>query len=151
MPKPDRVPPPDLSSRPLSLKVARMMRASAERLYLAWTEQLDLWLAAPGSVLARGEEHTAFYFETHHGAFRAPYYGRFLRLERPRLVEMTWLSLGTGGAETVLTIELVPIAGGVHLTLTQTGFASQQDRDEHELAWPQLLAELDGKLMLTVR
>jgi hypothetical protein len=59
---------------------------------------------------------------------------------------MTWLSLGTGGVETVLTIELESRSEGTHLTLSQAGFPSQQQCDEHAQAWPQLLAGLDDAL-----
>jgi uncharacterized protein YndB with AHSA1/START domain len=128
------------------MTVSCIIRAPVERIFAAWTRDFDAWLAAPGSVLSQGEVNTAFYFETHHGAFRAPYYGRFLRIERPRLVEMTWLSLGTGGMETVLTVELERNDEGTRLTLSQAGFPSQLQCDEHTQSWPQLLAGLDGRL-----
>ncbi len=41
------------------------MLASSGVLFRVWTEQFDLWLAAPGLVLMKGEVNTAFYFETY--------------------------------------------------------------------------------------
>lgn len=55
---------PDVSARPFNLTVERLMNASAEVIYRAWTKQLDLWFAAPGSVIMLGEVDTAFYFCT---------------------------------------------------------------------------------------
>lgn len=55
-----------LTSRPHHLTVERDMAAPPGELYLAWTEQIDRWFAAPGTVLMRTKVNEPFFFEVQH-------------------------------------------------------------------------------------
>lgn len=143
-----KVAPPDLTSRPHALAVERMLAASPEEVYRAWTERFDRWFAAPGSVLMSAAVDSPFFFETVFDGGRHPHYGRFLRLEPASLVVLTWVTGrgGTEGAETVVTVELEPDGTGTRLRLGHAGFANAADRDRHREAWPLVLAQLDDRI-----
>lgn len=132
--------PPDLSARPFQACAEHQYDVAPDVLFHAWTEQFDRWFAAPGAIRMRAEVNEPYFFEVVHEGQRYPHYGRFLRVERDRLIELTWLNDGgTHGAETVLTIELSPHEAGTLLRLTHAGFRDQADSDAHETAWQRIL------------
>lgn len=145
---------PDLSARPHQLTVEKDFATKPSVLYQAWTTGFDRWFAAPGSVLMLAQVNAVFFFETEFklpdqpAAQRHPHYGRFLRLIADQLIELTWVTGtgGTEGAETVVTVELKPLAQSTRLRLTHAGFAGEAARDRHVQAWPIVLEHMDQRV-----
>lgn len=144
----DQIPWPDLAGRPHALTLKRDMLAPPDAIYRSWTVELDRWFAAQGRLLVRAEVGMPYYFETHFNGRRYPHHGRFLALDPDHRIVMTWVTgpTGTGGAETVLSVELEPVGTGTRLRLSHAGFLTEQARVEHEQAWPLILRNLDSVL-----
>jgi uncharacterized protein YndB with AHSA1/START domain len=147
----DSIPRPDLSDRPLQLTCERAVNAKPSEVYAAWTTRFDGWFAQAGTVWMTPEPGRPYFFYNREEWGRHPHYGRFLDVREDRLIEMTWMTgngtaEGTGGAETVLRIELVPDGTSTIVRLTHSGFVSEESWAAHRENWPLALAELDKAL-----
>ena len=144
---------PDISGRPYSLAVERLINLKPETLFNAWTKEFDVWFAAPGSVLMTGKVNTAFFFETEFrpnedsNIQRSPHYGRFLKLVSNEIIKLTWVTGagGTKGSETIVTVELTPKDEKTLLKLTHSGFPDEDSKNAHQQAWPMVLEQLEKR------
>ncbi|WP_022886937.1 SRPBCC family protein [Glaciibacter superstes] len=139
------------SAEMFSCAAERVMSSSPAELYTAWTHRFDLWFAAAGSVVMRAQVHEPFFFETEFDGTRHPHYGRFLRLEADRLVELTWVTAGTAGAETRVLVEFELLEDRTLLRLTHSGFTDAALADQHGLAWPLVLDQLEERMISTAQ
>ena len=71
-----------------------------------------------------------------------PHFGRFIRIDRPRLIEHTWMSEGTKGAESVVTVTMEPRGDETEVTLHHSGVPDHEMGRQHEEGWNWLLSAL---------
>lgn len=73
------------------------------------------------------------------------HFGRFLRLDKPRLIEHSWASEGTLGVETLVRISLKPKGKGTLFSLRHTGLPDAASARAHEHGWGMIVGWLaDG-------
>jgi len=130
--------PQDLTvTKTLNVNVTRHIRAAPEEVFRAWTDpaRLQRWYGTSRQIVDPKVDGLFFLAMEHQGR-TWPHYGRYLRLERPRLVE----SEGTQGAETVVTIDLAARDGGTALTLRHAGIPDTELGRGHQEGWTQIVA-----------
>ena len=70
--------------------------------------------------------------------------GEYREIERPRLLEFTWLPTWQGDeTESVVRIEIEEHAGVTTVRLTHSGLVSEGSRNSHK-GWPQILGWLQA-------
>jgi len=83
------------------ITVTRMIPATPEEVYDVWVDPKSPggpWHGA-ARLIVNPVVDGLFYFAVNHEGRVWPHYGRFVKLERPKLVEYTWMSEATKGAE----------------------------------------------------
>src|SRR5262249_21218883 len=100
----------------------------------------DVWLdpKTPGSpwfgasrVIVDARVDGLFYHVVTHQGQEWAHYGRFVRLDRPNRIEHTWVSEGTRGLESVLTLTFEPQAEKPRVTLRHTGVPDDDFGRQH--------------------
>jgi uncharacterized protein YndB with AHSA1/START domain len=130
------------------ITVNRTIPAPAEKIYDVWIDP-----KSPGGPW-HGAERVIFnpvvdglyYLAIKHEGRVWPHYGRFTRLERPHVVEFTWMSEGTKGAESVVTVTLQPRGDQTEVTLRHAGVPDDELGHQHKEGWTWILNALADAL-----
>ncbi|HJU08108.1 MAG TPA: SRPBCC domain-containing protein [Rhodanobacteraceae bacterium] len=134
---------------PFKISLPRTYDASPERVFRAWTdaESAKVWLAMGGDASIDPRPDGLFYLGMAWNGGIMPHYGRYLRVEAPRLLEFTWVSETTRGKETVVTIELTARGKQTELRLTQEGLPDEESATKHTGGWTHFLDTLVERLL----
>jgi uncharacterized protein YndB with AHSA1/START domain len=107
-------------------------------------EVFDVWLDAksPGSpwfgcdrVILSPTVDGLFYHAVLHEGRTWAHYGRFVRLDRGRVIEHTWMSEATRGLESTVTVTLEPKGNSTVFTLRHEGLPDDEMGRRHEEGW----------------
>ena len=136
----------------LECTVTHRSSLSPTQLYRAWAGGFGYWFGEPATVRGTVQVGEPFTFEVvprdgqGKELGRHPHYGRYLVLEANKRVSITWFTRGTG-VETTVSVELMADGDGTVTTLTHSGFATEESRDNHARAWPNVLAAQERNLL----
>ena len=130
------------------ITVNRTILASAEKIYDVWIDP-----KSPGGPW-HGAERVIFnpvvdglyYLAIKHEGRVWPHYGRFTKMERPSVVEFTWMSEGTKGAESVVTVTLQQRGDQTEVALRHAGVPDDELGRQHKEGWTWILNALADAL-----
>jgi uncharacterized protein YndB with AHSA1/START domain len=119
------------------ITVSRVIPASAPDVFDAWLDPKSpggLWYGVE-KVIVNPVVDGLFYHAVQHAGRSWAHYGRFIRLERGRAIEHTWMSEGTRGLESIVTITLEPQDGGTAVTLRHANIPDDEMGRGHKDGW----------------
>jgi len=126
------------------ITVARTIPAPAADVFDVWLDAKSPggpWFGAE-RVILNPVVDGLFYFAVQHEGRTWPHYGRFLRIDRPRNVEYTWVSEATKGLESIVAITFEPRGSQTEVTLRHTGVPDDDLGRQHKDGWTWMLSML---------
>jgi len=134
--------------QPGSLVVRKLMEATCEEVFDAWTDPMSLMeFMRPGSIQRVDVEVDArvggkFRIDMIGASDVTRHSGEYLVIDRPRLLKFTWISKHTDNQTSLVTIELTPRgATRCDLVLTHTGLPDAAV-DRHTKGWTMIVDNL---------
>ena len=131
-------------TKQLDVTVSRTISASPEEVFDAWLDP-----EVPGTtwhdceqLILQPKVDGLFYHAVEHRDRLWSHYGRFIALERGRLIQHTWMSEATHGLESIVTIKLKPAGNGTEFVLTHTGLPDDEMGRSHETGWNYISSQL---------
>jgi uncharacterized protein YndB with AHSA1/START domain len=124
-------------TKTFDLTVSRRIRGAADEVFDAWLDAKSpggLWFGVE-RVILNPVVDGLFYHAVRHENRSWPHYGRFIRLERGRVIEHTWMSEATRGLESIVTITLAPHADGTEVTLHHANVPDDEMGRSHQDGW----------------
>jgi uncharacterized protein YndB with AHSA1/START domain len=119
------------------LTVSRTIPASPAEVYDAWLDPDSpggLWYGV-ARVILNPVVDGLFYHAVEHEGRTWPHYGRFIRLDRGRTLEHTWMSEGTRGLESTVTVTFAAGDGGTEVTLHHANVPDDDLGRQHQGGW----------------
>lgn len=126
------------------ITVSRAIPAPAEAVFDVWMDPKSPggpWFGAEG-IIMNPVVDGLFYFAVQHEGRTWAHYGRFLKIQRPRQVEYTWVSEATKGVESVVAVTFDPRGDQTEVTLRHSNVPDDELGLQHKDGWSWTLGAL---------
>src|SRR6267142_4103773 len=128
----------------IDLTVSRTISAPAAQVFDVWTDPKSPggpWFGSDRLIINMAVDGL-FYLAVNHEGRTWPHYGRFTKIDRPGCVEYTWMSEGTKGLESVVTVTFEARGDQTEVTLKHTGVPDDEMGRQHQDGWTWVLSML---------
>jgi uncharacterized protein YndB with AHSA1/START domain len=133
-----------------SLEVRRVVPRPPDVVFAAWTtpSRLEQWISEPGSRVPILELKVGgkYHIDMMYKGKSYPHSGEYLEIDPPRRLKFTWISAGTEGKTTVVTVNFIPRGDATEVVLTHEGLPSEENRASHEQGWTEILDWMTAKV-----
>ena len=132
----------------IDLTLSRIIKAKPEQVFDVWLDTRSPggpWFGCERVILQPVVDGLFYHCVRHEGRLWA-HYGRFIRLERPRSIEHTWVSEATRGIETIVTLDIAPRGDETALTLRHSNVPDDAMGRRHEEGWNFVLSAIADRL-----
>ncbi len=129
------------------LTLTRLIQATAAEVYDAWLDAKSPggpWFGSTKVILDARVDGLFYHCVSHKGRDWA-HYGRFVALERPHRIVHTWVSEGTRGLESVVTLTCAAEDDGTRLTLRHAGVPDDDFGRQHRDGWNWMLEAIEAR------
>jgi len=126
------------------LTLSRSVQATPAEVFEVWLDTKSPggpWFGSERVILDAAVDGLFYHCVRHEGRTWA-HYGRFVRLDRPRVIEHTWMSEATRGIESTVTLTLEPKDGGTLVTLRHADLPDDDMGRQHEEGWKFVLGAI---------
>ena len=128
----------------VDLTASRTIPARAEDVFDVWMDPNSPggpWFGSDRKIVNPVVDGL-FYIAVKHEGRTWPHYGRFVRIERPRHVEYTWVSEATKGLESIVAVTFEARGDQTEVTLRHSGVPDDDMGRQHKEGWTWILSML---------
>lgn len=136
-----------------SLQISRVVKATPERVFRAWTDPADMkrWACPEGGTVVQAEVDLAvggrytIHMRTEDGNEHKAI-GVYQEIDPPRRLVYTWdwdekeMRMG----DTRVTVEFNDLGGSTEVVLTHDRFPNAEAKENHEMGWTSCFNRLEG-------
>jgi uncharacterized protein YndB with AHSA1/START domain len=141
------------SPKQTELTLTRTIAATPAEVYDVWLDAQHPggpWYGSRRVILDAKVDGLFYHCVSHEGRDWA-HYGRFVALERGRRIEHTWVSEGTRGLESVVTLTFAPDGDKTRVTLRHSGVPDDDFGRQHGEGWAYILGGIEERFAKRAR